>query len=159
MLEELSKHDAEWKAMAIHICKDKYIADDLVNDMYLKLYDSGKTFQQINKWFVYVTMKNIYLNIIKRDKKSVSIDAFYSLSDFYTEDDRLDNRKMIVRALNEIGFFDREILMHTQERSLRKNEKYLGISKNIIYYNSKNALKKIKETKTIRNYGKDRQKD
>ena len=42
MVEQLSKKDAYWRKIAFNICKDKSTADDLVNDMYLKLYDCKK---------------------------------------------------------------------------------------------------------------------
>jgi DNA-directed RNA polymerase specialized sigma24 family protein len=42
VLEELSKKDEYWRQIAFKICKDKYLADDLVNEMYLKLYNNEK---------------------------------------------------------------------------------------------------------------------
>ena len=37
ILAELAKKDAQWRKMAFQICKDKDLADELVQEMYLKL--------------------------------------------------------------------------------------------------------------------------
>mgnify|MGYP003661890430 CR=1 FL=1 len=39
ILEELSKKDKEWRKAAYVICKDKMLADDLVQEMYFKLME------------------------------------------------------------------------------------------------------------------------
>lgn len=170
MLEELSKKDKEWRIMALYICKDKYLADDLVNDMYLKLHDSNKQYHEINEWYVYRVLTTIHLNIIKRDKKTISLDdknpimsfAKYAANRLRKEKndidkENLDLRMQLDKALDELGFFDREILLHTSERSLRKNVEYLNqfgegktLNKNSLYYNKKKALEKLKNTETLK---------
>ena len=151
MLTELAQHDKEWHIMALSICKDKYIAGDLVNEMYIKIYDSNKKWTEINKWYIWVTMKHLYYDILKLESKTVSIDYFYNIEDLQGDNDVLEARKKINEALNELGFFDREILLHTHERSLRDNQEYLGINYRSLHYSKHNALKKLKETKTIKN--------
>ena len=37
ILKELSSNDKKWRKIAYGICKDKQLADDLVQDAYLKL--------------------------------------------------------------------------------------------------------------------------
>ena len=37
MLKELAKRDKDWRKMAFQICGNKMTADDLVQDMYLKI--------------------------------------------------------------------------------------------------------------------------
>ena len=39
MLNEICKKDKYWRTIAFAICKDKDLADDLVQDMYVKLHN------------------------------------------------------------------------------------------------------------------------
>ena len=52
------------------------LADDIVQDMYLKLADCQK---QINDFYVIIVMKNIFLDHIKKEKLNVSLNKFYNL--------------------------------------------------------------------------------
>ena len=59
MIEQLSKNQSLWIKYANSICKDSDLAKDLVQDMYLKLYDSKK---EINNSYVYSVIKNLFLD-------------------------------------------------------------------------------------------------
>jgi hypothetical protein len=64
MLELLCKKDDFWRRVAFNICKDKTLADDLVQEMYIKLSDCTK---EINDFYVIITIKNIFLNHLKKE--------------------------------------------------------------------------------------------
>ncbi len=51
ILESLSKKDKYWRQIAFNICKDKSLADDLVQEMYLRRYenDRGQQVKQESK--------------------------------------------------------------------------------------------------------------
>lgn len=145
MLKELSKQDKRWRQIAYKICKDKQLADDLVQEMYLKLYD--KKYDKINEWFIWVTIKNIYLNIIKqkRYKHEISIELFYNIEDLKSDDVILEKRKQINDALDALDLWDREILLQTSEKSLRDLSEETGLTVSTLHYNKKIALKKLKD--------------
>lgn len=160
MLADLSKKDRKWRGIAFYICRDRDLADDLTNDMYLKMHDCGRRFCEINEWYVYITIKNLYLHHIRRANRDQGI--VQAVSEF-AEADPLDDRKMMNHALNELNVFDREILLQTSERSLRKAAKYLNqlsdgdgepkkvFSARSLHYMKHNALEKLRETETIKN--------
>jgi len=56
MLEELCKRDKDWRRMAFHICKSKDIADDIVQDMYIKFSNYNKS---LNEYYVFFAL-NLY---------------------------------------------------------------------------------------------------
>ena len=145
MLDELSKRDKDWRNIAYKICGDKSLADDLVQDMYLKLHD--KSYDKINEWFVWVTIRNIFLNGLKQKHKNheISIELFYNIEDVINNDETLIKRKEISEALDALDLWDREILLQTAEKSLRKLSKETGISVMTLFYNKKIALKKLKD--------------
>ena len=70
MLEELSKNHKGWLKIAYQICKDKDYANDLVQDMYLRLYNSEK---QINDSYIYFVLRSIFLDE-KRKQREFTID-------------------------------------------------------------------------------------
>jgi len=82
MLEELSKNHKHWLSIAYQICKDKDYANDLVQDMYLKLYNCDK---DINEWYIYRVIKNMYLNALKSNKENYTLDFDVPISEFDIE--------------------------------------------------------------------------
>ena len=152
MLNEFSKEDNKWRNMAYCICKSKSLADDLTNDMYLKIYESGKKYEEINDWYVFRTIKNLWLHHLRLTNKQLdvsdilqrAIDELLSL-EMTDSEHLLDSRKMINEALNELFWYHRETLLHTAERSLRKNEEYLGVTVSVLHHTRKSALKELKE--------------
>lgn len=139
MLEELSKKDKQWRIFALYICKDKQLADDIVNDMYLKLI--YKT--NINDYYVFRTIKNVFLDYIRLEKKiqTISIDL---LSELISQDNEAtEQRHEVNEALKQLTFFEREILLHTHEKSLRDCEAETGVHYGVFNYHKKKALPKL----------------
>lgn len=146
MLEELSKHHNKWLSIAYNICKCDILAKDLTQDMYLKMYESDKKYEEINEWYVWVTIRNIYYNQLKKKKiQTISIEVFHNIEDILSSDETLKTRLEVNAALNELDLWDREILLHTSEMSLRDLSKETGISVMTLFHNKHNALKKLKD--------------
>jgi RNA polymerase sigma factor (sigma-70 family) len=139
MLEELAKKDTYWRKIAFNICKDRYLADDLVNEMYLKLYDCKK---QINDFFVIIVIRNIFLDL-KRKKGTLHLDDFYNLESNDNEFEVDDIDKIILDAYNELTFSERELIILTSEMSLRDIEKEFNINYGFVYRKVKFAKEKI----------------
>ena len=65
ILEELAKKDAQWRKMAFQICKDKDLADELVQEMYLKLYNNTNL---IKDGYIYTVLRNLFYDYAKQQK-------------------------------------------------------------------------------------------
>jgi DNA-directed RNA polymerase specialized sigma24 family protein len=65
ILEELAKKDAQWRKMAFQICKDKDLADELVQEMYLKLYQNTNL---IKEGYIYTVLRNLFYDYTKTQK-------------------------------------------------------------------------------------------
>lgn len=76
MLEKLALNHQLWLKMAKGICKDAYLADDLVSEMYLKFKDYKK---EINEYYIYFAIKHIYYNYLKYEKRYVSLSDNFDL--------------------------------------------------------------------------------
>ena len=142
MLEELSKHDYKWRQYALSICNDKLLADDLVQEMYLKLSDKK---EKVNSFYVYFTLKHLFFTHIRKQKRLnlVNIEELlnYKLVDSNNTDDRIE----INNILNEMTLFEREILLHTHEKSLRACEEEIGIPYQTFNYHKQKGIEKLKE--------------
>lgn len=137
MLEELSKKDKQWRIFALYICKDKQLADDIVNDMYLKLMDKVS----VNDYYVFRTIKTTFLDYIKANSNTISIDLFPDFDIFDNETTK--ERHEVNEALKKLSFFEREILLHTHEKSLRDCEAETGVYYGVFNYHKKKSLEKL----------------
>lgn len=134
MLEKLAIKDKQWRQIAFKICKDKMMADDLVNEMYLKLANNTK---EINDFYVIVTIKNLFLQEVK-NKKTVCIDNFYNFttdSDFEADDKQKE-------VLDNIYWVAKEYILMNETKSLREMAKELNTDYSYIHRIIKNEKKK-----------------
>ena len=155
-LLELSKNDSVWRKIAYSICKNYELADDLVQEMYIKIYDINP--EKVNKAYVSYCMYHIFLAHVKDEQKKISLNKII-LNDTLNEDNEtLKERMEMTKALKEIPLYDCEILLHTCENSLRKKSKELNISVDKLFYGKKKAFKKLLNTKTIKQSLKDKNK-
>ena len=76
ILKKLAKRNKEWKKVAFSICKDYDLANEMVQIMYfrmMKYFDEPSRIMvdgEINKIYIYVTLRNIFYKL-KNDKKKI----------------------------------------------------------------------------------------
>ena len=138
MLEILATKDSKWREIALKICKDKMLADDIVQEMYLKLADCQK---QINDFYVIIVMKNIFLDHIKKEKLNVSLNKFYNLEADEITFEIDDQQKKII---DEIYWVAKDYLIMSYDMSLREMAKALNTNYAFIYRTMKKEKDKHK---------------
>lgn len=76
MLIQLYKNHSVWIAQGIKITKSKYRAEDLVQEMYLKVGEKQPNidFDKNYKGYINRLMKNIYLNRKFKESKRILVD-------------------------------------------------------------------------------------
>lgn len=146
MLEQLAQRNDEWLKLAFKICKNKEYSKDLVQDMYLKIYNSGKELNEINECYIYFIMRNQFLNEIEKEKKfvDIEIDILNELSNDY--DYNLDIKEsIIIDTLNQeykkLTWYEKQIIDLTSKYGQRGLSRETGIHHQTIH----NILKKIKK--------------
>jgi len=142
LLTEISKYDNQWRRIATKICNDKSLADDLVNDMYLKIYKINP--EKWNKAYISYIIYHLFIDHVRNNKTTISIDTLLELPSY--EEHITEIRIKVNLILNELGFMDREVLLHTHEKSLRKRSKELNMSHTKLHYKKQKALEKFKKT-------------
>lgn len=126
ILEELVKKDKYWRQIAFNISKDKNISDDLVQEMYLKIYRiSSKKDLDINNYYVVRILLNTYLDCLKENKKTISIETITDLESRYFKFEPDDKEKFI---LDNLTFLEKEILTLKQDVSYHEIQRKFNIN-------------------------------
>ena len=126
ILEELAKKDKYWRQAAFNISKDKNISDDLVQEMYLKIYRiSLKKYLEINDYYVVRILLNTYLDYLKENKKTISTEAITDLESRYFKFEPDDKEKFI---LDNLTFLEKEILTLKQDVSYHEIKRKFNIN-------------------------------
>jgi len=120
MLEELVKKDKYWRIVAFRICKDKTLADDLVQDMYLKLQYNPKA---KHDFYVVVVIRNMFFDYKKEKQKFINIDN-YEFKDNSKPFEIDDNEKELIDGLK---WYEKELIEMTHDKSYREIQKELNI--------------------------------
>lgn len=133
VLEQLSKEDKKWRAYALKICKNKEIADELVQDMYIKFYKNGYT--KTNTSYVYWAIFNLYRDMLRKQKKFIDI----SLIDIEPEEPEIEPTKVEV-VINEKlkehdEYYSEMALMNADGKALRKLAYLYQKNYSTIHYN------------------------
>lgn len=148
MLEELCKRDKDWRRMAFHICKSKDIADDIVQDMYIKFSNYNKV---LNDYYVFFAIKSIFLDYLRKEKTKVELNENLCNFDEYDfEQDKI--KELALEKVKQLPYFEKELLTVTQEISQRQLARETDISFIVINQTIKKTkqqlwqdLKKLKE--------------
>ena len=148
MLEELCKRDKDWRRMAFHICKSKDIADDIVQDMYIKFSNYNKP---INEYYIFFALKSIFLDYLRKEKTKVELNENLCNFDEYDfEQDKI--KELALEKVKQLPYFEKELLTVTQEISQRQLARETDISFIVINQTIKKTkqqlwqdLKKLKE--------------
>ena len=120
MLELLAKKDNYWRQIAYKICKDKYLADDIVNDMYLKLADNEKA---KNDFYVVIVIRNLFIDTTK-ERKYITIDENFT-KEVSTNYELDDNELQLIDSLE---WWERDLIELSHDYSLRELGKKLNIN-------------------------------
>lgn len=124
MLEELCKRDKEWRKMAFHICKSRDIADDIVQDMYIKFSNYNK---QLNDYYIFFAIKSIFLDYLRKEKTKVELnDNLCNFEEYNYDNDKI--KELALEKVKELPYFERELLTVTQEISQRQLARETDIS-------------------------------
>lgn len=140
MLKELVKYHNELLSMAKKI--DSKDFNDLLQDTYIKLHETGKQFHEIDLGYIYVTMRSIYISKI-RNQKEIPIDDFTKLEqaeDEYSEFKINLNKLSSVEKQLYYSYFGRkiendknEIIAEIDGANLSKLSRETGIPYRTIY--------------------------
>lgn len=138
MLDKLAKYHSEWLKILYSFGCGYDDANDIVQDMYLKInrlieLDKIAYNDSINKYYIYTTLKNLYIDRIKQNAKSVEyLDINSEEDEPYNEDkseamDRILGR--IFKDVSELTTFETRLFELYWDLPLNPNVTYSGANR------------------------------
>ena len=154
ILEILSKRHDEWIRMAMSFGADRDSAQDLVQDMYLRMYKYVENPERImynedevNTYFVFVVLRNLFIS----SKKSMSFDQLEDI-DGEMEEPNYDYENAYNRLLDELWeeveswhWYDTKLfkLYHNTDMTIKRISEETKISERSIWNTLDNGRKRI----------------
>ena len=135
MLEELCKQDKRWRQVALNICGCESLADDMVQDMYLRVAHKN----EFNSTFIYRVLLNIFIDY-GRIKKEFTVDELLNLRSIDLDFEPNDFEQEILDRIEELNYHQKEFIMESYDRSYREIESIYNINYHFIYRESKKAV-------------------
>jgi RNA polymerase sigma factor (sigma-70 family) len=139
MLERLSKRNEEWRNLAYRICGNYDHAQDLVQQMYLKLAD----YKRVNDAMVAITIKNLWLDLLKKKNREVGIDSFHSLPYGENTFEPSDKQIEYLNRFDELPMVQKELIQESFDKSTREIGREFNINYCYVHRQIHKGLKKI----------------
>ena len=143
MLEELSKNNKKWLDNAYYICKDRDLANDLVQDMYL--YFSDKNIK-VNDFYVIKKIYGLFIDHIRKLRNDISLEYCYNLECITRAFEPDDLEIEYLNRYEELSFIEKELIEEhfISEKSFREiNKQFPLINYGFAYRTVKEALNKL----------------
>ena len=134
-IDELCKRDADWRAMAFRITSDRALADDIVQDMYLKLYDR----ENINQAYVYFTLRSLFIDHIRANKNTIP----YELEPVDIPDEQPQPIPDVEDLINSLSYLEQEVFIGATLYGQRELARRSGVHIQTIHRINKNVKKKL----------------
>jgi len=122
MLEELAKKDSLWRKKALQICKDKDLADEIVQEMYLKFYNKNYTIT--DDFYIIATLRNLFIDYKKKPYNS-ELKEIPTTETFEPD----DKEQQILQNLN---WHEIELIEMNYNNSVRKIARELNCCHNFV---------------------------
>jgi RNA polymerase sigma factor (sigma-70 family) len=153
-LDLLAKKHNTWVEITQTFGLDKMTAEDIVQDMYLKIDAWSKRSERnksilyekddINYYFVFKTLRTLFLDYVRREQRSVlkHSEEVYEPTYIFECIDKEVNEKRIEMLIKDLAWYDRKVfdLIYKQGLSMLKLSEMTGIS----YYSIYRTIQKIK---------------
>jgi len=147
MLEKLSKLNKKWLKMAYNLCGDYDLSKDVVQEMYIKVYDkcnSNKDFV-VKDVYIWAIIKNIIHDNYNREKKykKVPLDALLNFK-VENEDFELTDKELLYLArAKQFRYLNRGLLELNYDKSLREIAKETDINYGYLFKNLNKTRKLV----------------
>ena len=139
MLEKLSKRNEEWRNLAYRICGNYDHAQDLVQQMYLKLAD----YKRVNDAMVAITIKNLWLDLLKKKNREVGIDSFHSLPYGENTFEPSDKQIEYLNRFDDLPMVQKELIQESFDKSTREIGREFNINYCYVHRQIHKGLKNI----------------
>jgi RNA polymerase sigma factor (sigma-70 family) len=124
MIEKLAVNHKQWINYALKVCGNLDDANDLVQDMYLKMHTIDK---EVNSSYIYCVIKNIYLDQYRKNK--VREKTIFIQEELEEQNEDIDLTIAYDEALNELKTYKQLIVNFSTKDGVNNFAKESGISR------------------------------
>ena len=137
ILDELSKRDKHWRKVAFQICKDKQLADDLVNDAYLRVINRTECEDSYFRKVIF----NLFINHIEVQNKHTDLvrETTYEPNTYNISDYEL----RVLNRFYKLPELTQELIRNKADQSFRQLEENYSINFQKIRLDINKAIKGI----------------
>ena len=120
VIKKLAQQDKRWRLAAYNISGDKDLSNDLVQDMYLKIYEYGYT--EIKASLIYKIIKNLFIDHCNSIKTSPFelVEGLQCTEVNYGADDK---EQKVLDSFNKLDWRQKELIEESYTKSLRDIQK------------------------------------
>lgn len=140
ILSELCQKDKQWRNIALKITGNKQIADNLVQDMYVKMHNANPT--KWNYTYVAITLNNLFKDIKKKEKYNLEIED-NKTTDLVETKDYSTKEIEVLNNIDKLTDYEKELLLMNYELSLGQIAKSKKRSRTTIHRHLSDARKKL----------------
>lgn len=158
-MEKLFEKHKDWLRIVLKFGCRKDVAEDIVQDMYLKIgeYLNKKVIdimyneEELNYYYIYLTLKSLYFNYSKRESKRVlhNFNECDTYSNELINEDYVNNfevaEKVIEEELSKLHWYDKKVWDMYQHTNLAELSRNTGIGYRSLYNTKCNVEERLKD--------------
>ena len=141
-LQEIALHDSKWRSIALRITKNEAHADDIVQDMYLRLADKE---EEVTDYYITLTLKSIFIDNYRKKVNKLNyagqLEQYREVEDNADDFEATDKEQELLNKIDGLSYTQKELLEESYDRSLRD----IGDTYNINYVYVHRQIKKAVE--------------
>jgi len=143
-LQEIAEFDSKWRNIALKITKNKAHADDIVQEMYLKLADKE---EEVNDYYVILTLESVFIDYHKKFGMPPSYES-QEIEDYEFQSNEgifeaTDEEQQLLDKIDNLSYTQKELLAETYDRSIRQISKEYNISRMYVHRQIKKAVEEV----------------
>lgn len=140
-IQKASQNDKLWRYYALKLAGNKNDADEVVQEMYLKV---AKIKKEINEFYILLIIKSVFFDQKKKKKRIVYMEPGFLQTFFKQEEFEIDDQqKSAIDKFEKLPFHQKELIIESYDKSLRAIEKEFNINYGFVHREIKKAKKKI----------------
>lgn len=141
-LQEIAEFDSKWRSIALKITKNEAHADDIVQEMYLKLADKE---EEVTDYYITLTLKSIFIDNYRKKINRINytgqLEQYNEVEDTSDGFEATDEEQELLDRIDKLSYTQKELLSEAYDRSLRE----IGETYNINYVYVHRQIKKAVE--------------
>ena len=152
-LEELSKYDKIIRNKCKELIKCPDTAEDIVNDMYIKIHGAFEKGVTVNGGYVFITLKNLINNYYKKNNRldfgnAEEDSKIPDIEDDYDEvvEGKLYKEELydeMERRIDTLHWYDKAVLEYEEKYNLSELSRKTGISYRSLNHTKDKIKKKL----------------